>query len=58
MDSPPYEQLDVCPACYGVCLAETFCCDGCGEYISGEYVKTARGDRYCEQCYSTRDLFD
>ena len=43
LDTPPYEELLVCP---------------CGEWITGEYVETLDGDRICGECYTRHDAGD
>lgn len=49
LDAPPYEQWSGCPHCGGS-YAETYECDCCGDWITGDYVKTDNGERYCENC--------
>lgn len=59
LDTPPYEMLDVCPACYGVCILSALYCDGCGSVITGRFIQLDdSGDRYCEDCYTVRDYDD
>ena len=57
LDTPPYEEYDGCPYCGGA-YAEAHECDCCGEWITGDYIKTADGKRYCENCYITMELGD
>lgn len=54
LDSPPYEHWRGCPLCGGT-YTEAIRCDGCGEYIVGEYIKTIDYRYYCENCFKTRD---
>lgn len=47
----------VCPFCRSEDFVQAVKCDGCGEYIIGEYVKVS--DRnYCEDCYEMCDTTD
>lgn len=49
LDTPPYERWKGCPVCGGN-YAYARQCDGCGDYISYDYIKI--GDqRYCQDCY-------
>ena len=58
LDSPPYETWHGCPGCAGG-YVETVCCDECGEWIVGEYVKLkSTGMVICENCYDMKDVFD
>ena len=57
LDDPPYECYSGCPYCGGA-YAETYECDCCGEWITGEYIKAEDGNRYCENCYTTMELGD
>ncbi len=56
-DMPRYEEFDGCPECGGA-YTEAFECDECGHWITGEYIKTASGQRICENCYNTMDIGD
>ncbi len=56
-DSPPYEEYNGCPNCGGD-YAETFQCDCCGKYISGDYVEVDYGNFYCENCYTLKNIGD
>ena len=49
LNSPPYEQMSGCQFCGGA-YAETFRCDCCGDWITGDYIKTDDGERYCTNC--------
>lgn len=51
---PCREEWLGCPSCGGV-YAESFQCDGCGEYIIGKYIKTVDDTYYCENCFSELD---
>lgn len=57
LDTPPYEEFYLCPYCGGD-YAETYECDECGHWITGEYIKTASGQRICENCYNTMEIGD
>lgn len=57
LDTPPYEEWSGCPKCAGY-YVEAFKCDCCGEWITGTYVKTDDGYRYCEDCYQVHDIGD
>lgn len=56
LDSPPYEELLLCPCCGGSNIHHTHRCDVCGEWITGSYIKTLAGNRICENCCITRDI--
>ena len=49
LDYGPYEQWSGCPYCYGA-YAETYECNCCGEWITGDYIKTNNNERFCENC--------
>lgn len=57
LDVPPYESFSGCPHCMGG-YTEAFRCDCCDEYITGNYVKTDDGKRYCESCICSMQLGD
>lgn len=57
LDSPPYEEYDGCPKCGGT-YAETYECEECGNWITGEYIKLRNGDRVCEHCYTAYEIGD
>ena len=52
LDGGPYESWAGCPHCAGM-FVEAHQCDSCGEWITGEYVKTKDGQRFCENCFDT-----
>jgi hypothetical protein len=52
----PYESMSGCPYCGGA-YSETFECDCCGEYITGEYYEID-DMRYCDNCVIHRDISD
>jgi hypothetical protein len=54
---PPYEEWDGCPDCSGVFI-EAHECDCCGEYITGDYIKTDNDKRFCESCFCVHELGD
>ena len=56
-DYGPYESFSVCPKCRGS-YVEAHKCDCCDEWITGSYIKTEDGKRYCENCYVVMDLED
>ena len=47
---PAHEEFMACPCCGGA-FAETYECDCCGKLITGEYIETKDGFRYCDECY-------
>lgn len=57
LDTPPYEHFTVCPHCGGA-FVEAHRCDCCGEFITADYVVVQDGKRYCEECYSVRNIED
>ena len=56
-DYGPFETFYVCPQC-GESFVEAHKCDCCGEYITGEYIKTDNGKRYCDNCCRSYELGD
>lgn len=58
LDSPPYEEYDACPECYGMCLLEAMECSCCNEVIRETYVQVDNGERYCSECYMVRNAMD
>ena len=57
LDTPPYEEFEACPCCGGA-FAETYECDCCGKWITGEYIETDDGYRYCDKCYHFKCIGD
>ena len=55
LDTPPYEEHYGCVYCGGA-YTEAHKCDGCGNYIIGDYVKLQSGERFCENCYYIMEL--
>jgi hypothetical protein len=49
------EPMSGCPHCGGG-YVKTYECDCCHNWISGSYIKTDDGKRYCENCYVVMDL--
>jgi hypothetical protein len=59
--SDPYPMgfnTSVCPSCKSDEFVIAVQCDGCGEYIVGEYVKLHNKECYCEDCYEICDTAD
>lgn len=52
-----YENQYCCPRCNGS-FVETDFCDCCGKYITGKYIKTKQGNKFCEHCYTEYKLTD
>lgn len=52
---PSYETYSGCPYCGGA-FTETYECDCCGNWITGEYAEIADGSRYCEECYCVKNI--
>lgn len=50
LDSPPYEETDVCPLCGGYCK-EAILCSVCNDYIVDDYIKLDTGENVCNNCY-------
>lgn len=58
LDGSPYEIAYGCPICGGNYVPAIYC-DGCGEVITGDYALISQnGNRYCDQCYMIRSVFD
>ncbi len=57
LDSPPYEEFYACPKCGGA-YVETTICNVCGNYITNDYIETADGNIYCENCYILKNVED
>ena len=53
--TPPYEEFRVCPRCSGP-YTNAFRCDCCDDWITGDYIKTDDGQRYCDNCYYKMEL--
>lgn len=56
-EQPHGEIIIGCPKCGGNPV-ETFKCDCCDEWISGEYIKIENGDRFCEKCISYGNIIN
>lgn len=56
LDTPPYEEMHVCPRCEGNQLRPAYRCDVCGEWITGGYIRTLDGSRICDECYTRHDV--
>lgn len=50
-----YETWNGCPKCGGA-FVQTSCCDHCGEYITGKYIKTTNNEFLCSHCYVEKDI--
>lgn len=57
LDSPPYEAYSGCPVCGGS-FAETYECDGCGQYVCGEYIELNDKTVICSNCYEIKNIED
>ena len=57
LDTPPYKEYYACPFCGGA-YVKAYECDECNHWITGEYIKTASGQRICENCYNTMEIGD
>lgn len=57
LDSPPYEEWDGCPYCGGSYIDAIFC-DGCEQPITGEYAQILNNAKYCENCFSLKNIED
>lgn len=58
LDTPPYEEMDVCPECYGLAIIDAFCCDECSQYVTGRFIRTGGGQTICDECYTTHDIWE
>lgn len=54
-DRPPYDTFYGCPRCAGD-YAETDICDSCGEWIDTETYVEVNGYKYCENCFTIKEL--
>lgn len=57
LDTPPYEEWHGCPECSGA-YVETFECDMCSEFISGEYITVINGMKICAECFTTNNIME
>ena len=57
LDTPPYEEFSGSPCCAGA-YTEAHRCDCCGEWITDRYVKLKSEERFCEDCFSIKELED
>ena len=55
LDCGQYETIYGCPKCGGA-YTEALICTSCDDWIRGDYIKTADGSRYCENCYCNMEL--
>ncbi len=58
MDTPPYEELFVCPYCESTDIHQSHRCNVCGDWITGSYVETVDDNRICDGCYTKHDVED
>lgn len=56
LDCGPYEKRSGCPYCGGA-YTEAYRCDGCGEWITGQYIKVD-DMRFCDGCFYLMELGD
>lgn len=52
---PCFETVSGCPVCKGD-YVETYRCGCCGEWIDGDHIELATGERICENCYTPMTL--
>lgn len=56
LESPPYEHFYCCPFCGGD-YSKTFRCDGCGEWITGNFIEVfSSSECFCEECFSIKNI--
>ena len=55
LDSPPYEHFSGCPYCHGA-YAETHRCDCCGEWIDTDTYVEIGDEKYCENCFTIKNI--
>ena len=55
LEREPFESWFGCPECGGA-YVETYECDECGHWITGDYIKLVSDERICEDCYTTYEL--
>ena len=55
LDFGPYEQWIGSPCCHEN-YAEAHICDGCGEYINTETYVEIGDKKYCENCFTIKNL--
>lgn len=58
LDTPPYEEYDGCPYCFGTNIHPARQCDVCGKWLTGGYIKTFDRQRICDDCYTMRNVED
>lgn len=51
----PYEWFSGCPNCSGA-YTKTYCCDACGEWIDTDTYIEIGDERYCEDCFTIKNL--
>ena len=49
LGEPPYEKWEICPVKR---------CNYCGEVIADQFVETANGLLFCDNCYCERNIED
>ena len=57
LGEPPYEKLEICPECGGA-FVPVKRCNYCGEVIADQFVETANGLLFCDNCYCERNIED
>ena len=57
LEIPPYEPQSGCPYCHGD-YVEAKRCDCCGKWIMTDTYVQVKDQRFCENCYVVKDLFD
>lgn len=56
LDSPPYEELLVCPHCKSPDIVESPECDCCGVAITDYFFATEDGQCFCKHCLHREEL--
>jgi hypothetical protein len=57
LDCPPYEEWLGSPCCRGD-YVEAYRCDYCGEYINTDTYVEVGNKKYCEECFTIKNLED
>ena len=57
LDTPPYESHSGSPCCHGA-YVPAYKCNCCHEYINTDTYVEINGDKYCEECFTIKNIGD